>query len=209
MTGGKRVYRSELRAEQARRTRAAVLDAAARCFVERGYTATTMKDVAAAAGVSVQTVFGQGGKAALMLACVDRAVVGDDESRPLIGREPVVRMMTAPTKAAKLEAVRELAVSTYPALAPIHRAFDAAAAVDPELGAAWTAYEARRHQDVHAMVESFRPWLREDLDVDRAADVAWAVLSESTADALLTRRGWTVEQYADWLADAIDRLLLR
>ena len=197
------MYRSELRAQQAQRTRVAVLDAACRCFVERGYAATTMKDIAAAAGVSVQTVFGQGSKAALMLACVDRAVVGDDESAPLIQRDPVVRMMTAPTKAEKLRSMRELALLSVPAIGPIHRAFTAAAAADPEIGTAWTEYERRRYQDFRAMMETFRPWLREGLDVIHS------VLSEATADALIDRRGWTLEEYADWLVDAFDRLLLR
>ena len=203
------MYRSTLRAEQAQRTRAAVLDAAGRCFVERGYAATTMKDVAAAAGVSVQTVFGQGSKAALLLACVDRAVVGDDESAPLIQRDQVVRMMTAPTKAEKLASMRDLALLSVPSIGPIFRVFTAAAAVDAELAAAWTEYDRRRYQDFSAMMETFRPWLRDDLDVDRATDVIHTVLSEATADALISRRGWTVEQYADWLVDAFDRLLLR
>src|SRR5215207_5962497 len=121
MTAGKRVYRSPLREEQAKRTRAAVLDAAGRCFLDRGYAATTMRDIAEAAGVSVQTVFGQGSKAALLLACVDRAVVGDDESAPLIQRRPVVRLMTAVAKAEKLHGVRQLAVATVPVITPIFR----------------------------------------------------------------------------------------
>jgi AcrR family transcriptional regulator len=203
------VYRSELRARQAQRTRVAVLDAAGACFVERGYAATTMKDIAAAAGVSVQTVFGQGSKAALMLACVDRAVVGDDESAPLIQREPVVRMMTAPTKAEKLRSMRQLALLSVPAIGPIHGAFTAAAAVDAEIAAAWTEYERRRYEDFSAMMESFRPWLREGLDIGRATDIVWGVLSETTANALIDRRGWTVDEYADWLIDAFERLLLR
>src|SRR3954449_8004364 len=108
MSDRKRVYHSPLRAEQARRTRAAVLDAAGRCFLEKGYAATTMKDVAAQAGVSVQTVFGQGSKAALLLACVDRAVVGDDEEVPLAERDLFVQLVQAPERAAKLDAAREM-----------------------------------------------------------------------------------------------------
>ena len=135
--------------------------------------------------------------------------MGDDESAPLIQREPVVRMMTAPTKAEKLRSLRELALLSVPAIGPIHAAFTAAAAVDAEIGAAWTEYERHRYQDFRTMMESFRPWLREGLDVDRATDVVWAVLSETTADALIDRRGWTVDEYADWLIDAFDRLLLR
>ena len=98
MAEGKRVYNSPLRAEQALRTRAAVLDAAGRRFLGQGYAATTMKDVAAAAGVSVQTVFGQGGKAALLLACVDRALVGDDEQAPLARRELFRRVVETPDR---------------------------------------------------------------------------------------------------------------
>ena len=42
---------------KARRTRAAILDAAARLFTEHGYQATSVGDVAAAAGVSLGTVY--------------------------------------------------------------------------------------------------------------------------------------------------------
>jgi len=42
---------------KARRTRAAILDAAARLFTEQGYQATSVADVATAAGVSLGTVY--------------------------------------------------------------------------------------------------------------------------------------------------------
>src|SRR3954447_21316972 len=145
MTAGKRVYRSPLRAEQAQRTRAAVLDAAARCFLEQGYAATTMRDIAAAAAVSVQTVFGQGSKAALLLACVDRAVVGDDEQVPLARREMVTRLLEAPDRAGKFAAAREMVLIYVPISLPMIRVFAAAAAGDPEIAEAWAEYERRRH----------------------------------------------------------------
>ncbi|MGY1770333.1 TetR/AcrR family transcriptional regulator [Blastococcus sp. SYSU D00813] len=209
MTEGKRVYRSALRAEQAARTRAAVLDAAGRCFLARGYAATTMKDVAAEAGVSVPTVFAQGGKAALLLACVDRAVVGDDEESPLLARELFVRLAEAPGRAEKLAALRAIAADRGPAVVPMMRVFEAAAAADPELRDVWAEYEARRYADMRAMAEMFAPWLREGLDVDAAADVWWAVFGLETTDRLLRERGWSAQRYAEWFADAVDRLLLR
>ena len=209
MTNGKRVYRSPLRAEQTQRTRSGVLDAAARCFVARGYAGTTMRDIAEAAGVSVQTVFGQGSKAALLLACVDRAVVGDDGSEPLIRREAVARMVAAEDKADKLGRLREIALSTVPRTGPLLRTFAAAAAVDPEIASAWADSERRRRQDYRAVVESFGPWLRTDLTVDRAADVFWTVFDDSTAQAMVDGCGWSLDEYGDWLVDAFDRLLLR
>jgi AcrR family transcriptional regulator len=204
----RRAYRSPLRAEQAQRTRAAVLDAAGRCFLERGYAATTMKDVAAAAGVSLQTVFAQGAKSALLLACVDRALVGDDEEQPVIAREPFQRLMAATGKEPKLAALREIAVDRLPATGPVLRVFREAAATDPELAAAWADYEGRRHADALAVMGSFAPLLREDTSVARAADVLWAAFPEDTAGRFVDR-GWTVEEYADWLVASLDRLLLR
>src|SRR3954451_22325167 len=121
MSEGKRVYNSPLRTEQAHRTRAGVLDAAGRCFLEKGYAATTMKDVAAAAEVSVQTVFGQGSKASLLLACVDRAVVGDDEEVPLSRRELFVRLVESPDRADKLAALGEMARKYVPLTVPMIR----------------------------------------------------------------------------------------
>ncbi|MFD2093479.1 TetR/AcrR family transcriptional regulator [Blastococcus deserti] len=208
MAAGKRVYRSALRAEQARRTRLAVLDAAGRCFVERGYARTTMRDIAQAAGVAPQTVFAQGSKAALLLACVDRTLAGDDEARPLMRRDEFRRLLEATDIGEKLQAFRSITVDYVPRTGPIMRAFASAAAVDDEIAAAWTEYGERRYADNRALVESFAPWLRPGLDVDRAVDVFWAVFAHPTSDALVGGRGWDVEQYADWLVDALERLLL-
>ena len=209
MTAGKRVYRSPLREEQARRTRAAVLDAAGRCFLERGYVATTMKDVADAAGVSVQTVFGLGSKAALLLGCVDRAVVGDDEAVALAAREPFLRFVESDELAAKLDALADLARSYIPRTSPIAAVFAAAASGDPEIGAAWEEYERRRWADARVLVGALEPWLREHLDVETATDIFWGVFSEAPIESLVRGRGWTLDRYVDFLVDGVQRLLLR
>src|SRR3954451_18863353 len=154
MSEGKRVYNSPLRTEQAHRTRAGVLDAAGRCFLEKGYAATTMKDVAAEAGVSVQTVFGQGSKASLLLACVDRAVVGDDEQAPLAQRELFVRLVEAPDRTGKLSALRELVLRYVPRTVPMIQAFAAAAAGDGEIAEAWSGYKRRRVADQRVVIGS-------------------------------------------------------
>src|SRR2546426_12500193 len=76
----KRSYQSPLRQAQARTTRKAVIGAAARLFAERGYVATSIDDIAAAAGVSRATVFSSvGGKPVLLKTAFDVAIVGDDE----------------------------------------------------------------------------------------------------------------------------------
>ncbi|MGY1831096.1 TetR/AcrR family transcriptional regulator [Geodermatophilus sp. SYSU D01180] len=202
------VYRSALRAEQAQRTRVQVLEAATRCFVERGYAATTMRDVAAAAGVSVPTVFAQGGKAAVLLACVDPALVGSDE-RTVRELGPFAELLAAPDRAGRLAALHRLALETTAATLPMQDVFAAAAAVDPEVGAAYADYERRRRTDTTALVRAFAGDLRADLDVEAAVDVVWSVFSPQTQSRLVRGCGWPPERYADWLPGAVERLLLR
>src|SRR3954462_14060201 len=133
MVEGKRVYRSALRAAQAERTRTAVVAAAARGFVEHGYARTTIRDLAQAADVAVQTVFAQGSKAALLLAAVDHAVVGDDEDAPLLQRDLFRRLFAAADLDEKLAVYREIARVYVPQTGPMMKAFAAAAAVDEEI----------------------------------------------------------------------------
>src|SRR2546423_13263180 len=67
-------------AEKARQTRRKVLLAAGELFVERGYGATTLQEVADRAGVAVQTIyFVFGNKRSLLKDVVDTSIAGDDE----------------------------------------------------------------------------------------------------------------------------------
>jgi AcrR family transcriptional regulator len=71
------------RQQRAAQTRARMIDAAYRLFTERGYPATTMADIAAEAGVAVQTLyFTFGTKAELLQTVYERAVAGDAGTPP-------------------------------------------------------------------------------------------------------------------------------
>ncbi|HYY17440.1 MAG TPA: TetR family transcriptional regulator, partial [Streptosporangiaceae bacterium] len=85
--GSRRRYQSARRQEQARRTRARICAAATAQFLATGYTGTTIKAVAAAAGVSVPTVEGAfGTKARLLKAAIDVATAGDDDHVAMLDR---------------------------------------------------------------------------------------------------------------------------
>ena len=59
------------------RTEAAVLAEAGRLFALRGFAATSVRDIAAAAGVSVGTVVSVGGKSELFLRCMEELATAD------------------------------------------------------------------------------------------------------------------------------------
>lgn len=71
-----RPYRSDLRRQQAARTRLRVVQAAVDLFGRHGYRSTTVAQLAAEAGVSVKTVREQGPKSALLQAAVELAAFG-------------------------------------------------------------------------------------------------------------------------------------
>lgn len=203
-----RTYRSPLREEQAKRTRAAVLDAATACFVEAGYAATTMKDVAARAGVSVETVYGQGSKASLLLAAVDRALAGDDEPVPVIERPGMRAVVEAPDPRQALRRLSELAVVGLEDTLPVMHAFQRAAGADPEIAAAHAVYEERRLADVTRIAQALAPGLRPGVTVADAADVIWGMADFSFIRSFVVERGWSVGKWAGWLADTLERTLL-
>ena len=75
------------RAEKTRLTRRRIVAAAADLFLDQGYGATTLDQVAARADVAVQTVyFHFGNKATLLKEALDEAAVGDDEAVALLDR---------------------------------------------------------------------------------------------------------------------------
>ncbi|MDT7554326.1 MAG: hypothetical protein QOI16_2862, partial [Pseudonocardiales bacterium] len=83
----RRTYHSPVRAESARRTRQMIVAAARALFLERGYTAASLRDVAEMAGVARPTVAAAfGSKPALLRQILDEALAGDDEPVPVAER---------------------------------------------------------------------------------------------------------------------------
>src|SRR5512146_2651000 len=76
--------RPTLREERAAVTRRRILDAARRRFFEEGYAATTLKAIAAEAGVAVQTVYAVYGSKAAILAELRALVVSLPEADALV-----------------------------------------------------------------------------------------------------------------------------
>jgi AcrR family transcriptional regulator len=90
----KRRYHAPVRQAQVELTRGRVLAAADRVFREHGYAAATMTQIAAAADVSVPTIYGTvGGKAdlltALMLGLMDEVNIREQVKELMTCADPV------------------------------------------------------------------------------------------------------------------------
>lgn len=209
-TDVKRPYRSPLRGAHARSTRQAVIGAASRLFVENGYAATSIEQIAAAAGVSRATVFtAVGGKPKLLKTALDVAIVGDDEpiSLPERPRSKAIRAESDQRKYLALYA--ELVTEIDGRLAGIHEAARGAAGADPDARALWETHMKQHRQGAANVVADLvrKGGLRPGLDPDAAADIVW-LLGPSTYHVLVHQRGWSPERFRAWLTETYIAQLL-
>jgi AcrR family transcriptional regulator len=207
-----RPYHAPRRQAQARRTRRAILDAAASRFVERGYAATTMKDIAEAAGVALDTVYATvGPKPVLFRLLVETAISGTQEPVPALERDYVRAIRAEPDPARKLTLYAQAVSRIQQRLAPLVQVLQQAAAGDVELRALWQEISERRAANMGLLAGELAATgaLRPGLTVAEAADVLWSMNSPELYLLLVGQRGWDPDHYQQWLADAWQRLLLR
>src|SRR5919202_4053593 len=100
-----------LSARRVARTEAELMDAAHDLFLEQGYVATTLTQVAERAGLAPRTVYVRfGTKAALFKRVVDRALVGDAEPVDVAHRPGTMQAMTADTLEARIAAFADVCI---------------------------------------------------------------------------------------------------
>jgi AcrR family transcriptional regulator len=209
-TVSRRRYQSVRREEQARRTRARILAAATQQFLATGYAGTTVKAVAAAAGVSVPTVEAVfGTKARLLKAAIDLATAGDDTPVAMLDRAWAVRAQAcADAGGFVAEFAAALTASARRAAGLVLAALDAAP-LDEEIGAVAAQMAAQREVMAAWLVDglSRRGSLRDGLDRAEATDTVWLLMDPAVFTRLTGSRGWPAAQFQAWFADCVLRLL--
>jgi AcrR family transcriptional regulator len=199
-----RSYVSVVRSERARKTRSRVIDAATRLFVEQGYAATTMRSIAAEAGVSLPTVellFGT--KPQLLHVVLDVAIAGDDDPIPVLSRAWVAHAQSKDAVVEFLSVVAEVLKEAQVRSAGVMLAAYEAAASDPEIGLLIADRELQRERTAGWIVDGIlrRASLRAGLDRAAALDTVWVLMDPVLFSRLTRHRGWSPERYAAWFVD--------
>lgn len=207
----KRRYDSTRRQQQAGETRRAILGAAAVLFVDPGYAATPLTAVAAKAGVAVQTVYAVfGTKRQLLSELVDVAVAGDDEPVALPQRPFVAEIGALADPVAKLTRFARHLAETNARVAEVMLALAGAATADPDAAVIWRKNLDERRLGMLGLASDLLATgaVREDLDVERVADVLWLAMDVRNYDWLVRQRGWTLEQYQAWYVQTVSAAVL-
>lgn len=202
--------RPRRRAQQARsrETHRRVVESATQLFLREGYEATTMAAIANEAGVAVQSLYLRlGSKVEILAAALDVAIVGDDEPIPLLERAWTADIATARTGRHAIDIcvaeLRRILQRTH----PLYAVLLASAAGDP--GDLLADNKRQRRAGLRAIAELLagKSGFAADLNVDRAGDLLYTVLSEEAYGLLVSDCGWTPDAWQSWSAETITRLL--
>jgi AcrR family transcriptional regulator len=198
-------------AEKSRQTRRRILEAARELFVQRGYGATALQDIADRAGVAVQTVyFTFRNKRTLLKELADITVAGDDEPVATMDRPWFRDSLAADTADAQLRALVHGAGQILDRIAPITEVLRTAATIEPEIAELWQQDTDPRFTVYATAAKALvtKPGVREEISAEHAADVLFALLSPELYLVLVRERSWTPARWERWAYDTLRSQLL-
>jgi AcrR family transcriptional regulator len=201
----KREYRSSLREEGARETRLRIRRAARDLFAERGFSSTTVSDIASRAGVAAATVYATyESKAGIVTAMLDEM----EEGAGAGGRLQALLAEPDPTRQLRMWVAAHCALFAH-GVDVLEAAMQAAG--DPQVRRLAEAGDAHRREIIDRLAGRWSEGgaLRADMSPDEAAERMWLL---TTLESFLTatrRLGWPPERYREWLTGLLEREILR
>jgi AcrR family transcriptional regulator len=178
-------------------SRTRVLEAALRLIRKRGHATVTMAQIAKAARLSRQAVYLHFADRAALMAALARHV------HERLGLPAAIqRMMTdAPTGISLIETDVSMQARFNPAVWAVARAVDAVRRTDAAAARAWQERLTSRLDRCRVIVARLKAEgsLRPELDPSIAADLLWTMTSLRMWEDLVLERGWSPEQYQEYV----------
>jgi AcrR family transcriptional regulator len=207
----KRHYDNSRRLAATRATKAHVVEVATELFVEQGYPATTISQIAQGSDTPEATLYRLfGSKRGVLKEVLDVAIGGDDEQIEFQQRAEVQAAFAADDPGELLDAFAHLARLVLGRSAPLLNVLMGSAGVDAEAAEMLAVTRRQRHTGqsriVRALVRSGH--LRKGLSAAAAADIVYAVMSPEVFRILTVERGWSAARYERWLAASLRAQLL-
>jgi AcrR family transcriptional regulator len=198
------------RAVSVEATRRAIVSAATHLFFERGYHGTGIDEIAALAGVAVQTIYNSvGSKRDLLVRVLDYAASGDRAPVPVgeIARERVARI-DDPRKL--IATVVSVSCDNFERTIPVFRVIREAAAIDPKLADVERERHRQRLVNFRHPLERLAELgaLRPDVTVDRGSALVFAVVHPDQYRFFVEDLGWSKRRFRTWATAALEPALL-
>ena len=205
----RRAYDSPVRQEQAAQTRARIVESAGELFMAQGYARTTVRQIADAAGVAVDTVYATfGAKPRVLTALIDARLSGGTGAANVMERPGALAVRDEPDQRRQIQLLAHDLAGVMTHVGPVFEMMRTAASSEPAMAEIYAEMQGYRLKNMRRAIDwiAARGPLR--LPLARAAETLWALAAPDTTRHLLEGRGWTPKQWADWLADVLTRTLL-
>ena len=198
--GVKRRYDSTRRRQQAQENRARILAAAQELFVANGYVGTTITEIAAAAGVAVETVYAAfRNKPTLLHLTWDVAVGGDEQHLHVLDRPEMHAVLDEPDLAARFTRFATVNTAIMRRTARLRLAVQGAAGSDRAAAELLAEIDRARLEAMGVHARAAAATLQLAVGEQVCRDVLFATTDGSLWLNLVERRGWSDERYAAWL----------
>lgn len=209
---GRRSYDNSARSRSSQTRQLRVAEVTADMLIERGYAATTMAAIAAAAAVSVPWLYKVfGPKPALVKRAYDLLLAGDTDPVPLAQR-PAFRALSAETDPHRaVERYAAISRDLISRVGPLAAALlSAARSADPELAGLAATISRERLFGATAFTDHLAELgvLAPGLTCEHARDVVWTLISPEVYRLLVLERGWSAGMYEQWLSDSLSAAVL-
>lgn len=187
-----------------------MLTAAAELFAADGYARTTLAKIAAAAGVSAETVQGQGPKAALLIAAIEHVAFGISGEQDIFNLDVGRTLLTIQNRDEALDFVVAAQTDVHQKTARLAQALIGGANADPELNRYLTDLLAGIKGQIRRVLETFgaRGWLRSDVPFDELVETAAVLGSVDLYLRVTCRDGWSTDAYRAWCRRMLTQTVL-
>lgn len=194
-----------LRDRRALQTRDEILKAARQLFAERGYSRTSVRDIAEAAGVSAQTVYDSIGSKQALVAQLNDLIDTEARVGEIVG---TVRASQDPQEVAAMSA--RVTRSIVENSGDILHALVTGAAAETELQTVLTEGHRRHVEGARSVVKLLRTMdaLGSQVDPKAAAETLAAITDFQFAVLLRDSYGWSLDRIESWMAETSRALLL-
>jgi AcrR family transcriptional regulator len=207
----RRKYDNRRRHADAEARQRRIVDAAAALFIDQGFGATSIDQIAAVADVSPQSIYATyGSKAGVLSRAIEVALVGDHDGIPVVDRAPSLADMSTAVCAGRFAAYAKFIRILNERVAPLVRVMEQATSSDPALGELRSGLRATQQADCRRWIEQLGPEaLRPGLSAAHAVDVMSMINTPYVYSLLTVDGALTPDDYEQWLAHALPHLLLK
>lgn len=200
--GVKRKYTSGRRQEQAAETRRAIIASARELFVEQGYGQTTLAQVAAGAGVAVETIYASFRSKPNLLRHVWYVDFrGDDEDVTLFDRPEMQAILAEPDLPTRIRLHATFVTATNRRMAPLVEMLTGAASTEAGAQEMLDEWAARRLDVATQCAKAARRSGQLTVAESLCRDILYSTMDGALWQRLVVERRWSDKKYAAWLAD--------